>query len=74
MKAFEITAQVDKNRLLQIEVPEGISPGKVRLILLVPEEDDAGEAWMNGISREWKAELSNADEDIYTLEDGDPIK
>ena len=74
MKAFEITAQVDQNRLLQIEVPEGISPGKVRLIVLVPEEDDAGEAWMNGISREWNAELSNEDEDIYTLEDGDPIK
>ncbi len=74
MKAFEITAQVDQNRLLQIEVPESISPGKVRLIVLVPEEDDAGEAWMNGISREWRTELSNADEDIYTLEDGDPIK
>ena len=50
MKAFELTAKVNQNRLLQIEVPEDISPGKVRLLVLIP------------------------DEDIQTLEDGDPVK
>ena len=33
-------------------------------------EDDAGAAWMQGVAREWEAELNDPREDIYTLEDG----
>lgn len=45
MKAFELTAAVDSKHLLRAEVPETVSPGKVRLILLVPDEDDTGREW-----------------------------
>lgn len=36
----------------------------------------AGEAdavWMRAIAHEWREELSESREDIYTLEDGEPI-
>jgi hypothetical protein len=45
----------------------------VRIILLVPEEDDAANVWEAGIAREWSAELKDPREDIYTLEDGQPV-
>jgi hypothetical protein len=73
MKALELTANIDNKHQLQVEIPKDISPGKVKLILLIPEEDDTGQAWMSGISREWAEELNDPREDIYTLEDGEPI-
>jgi len=38
-----------------------------------PNEDEAGAAWAMGVAREWSAELSDVREDIYTLNDGEPI-
>jgi len=37
------------------------------------EEDEAGTAWAMGVAMEWSAELSDPREDIYTLNDGEPI-
>ena len=73
MKAIEVIGQVDEKHRLQAEVPETTPPGPVRIIVLFPEEDEAGVAWMQGIAREWAAELSDPREDIYTLEDGTPV-
>jgi hypothetical protein len=42
----------------------------VRLIVLLPGEDEAGGFWADGVASEWSAELSDPREDIYTLEDG----
>jgi hypothetical protein len=44
------------------------------VLVLVPEaeEDEAG-LWMQGVAREWAAELADEREDIYTLEDGEPV-
>ncbi|HET6252278.1 MAG TPA: hypothetical protein VFE47_31620 [Tepidisphaeraceae bacterium] len=36
----------------------------------VPDDDMA---WTMGIAHEWRAELSDPREDIYTIEDGEPI-
>lgn len=43
-----------------------VLPGKVRVIVLTGEfeEDEAGEAWMNGISHEWADELRDSRQDI----------
>ena len=73
MKAVELIGEVDEQHRLQAQVPEALPPGPVRIIVLIPEEDEAGVAWMQGIGREWAAELSDPREDIYTLEDGDPV-
>ena len=73
MKAIEIIGHVDEKHRLQADVPETTPPGPVRIIVLLPEEDEAGVAWMQGIAREWAAELSDPRQDIYTLEDGTPV-
>ncbi len=37
------------------------------------DEDAGGQGWMAGVSREWEAEWLDPREDIYTLEDGEPV-
>ena len=74
MKAIELIAEVDVRHNLQIALPSSVLPGRVRVIVLAPEpdEDEAGEAWMNGVSHEWAEEMLDTRQDIYTLEDGEP--
>jgi hypothetical protein len=36
-------------------------------------EDETGTRWGAGLAREWSAELSDSREDVYTLEDGQPL-
>ena len=36
-------------------------------------EEEPGIAWAQGISKEWAVELRDSREDIYTLEDGQPV-
>jgi hypothetical protein len=36
-------------------------------------DDGADTAWTEGVAREWEAELSDPREDIYTMEDGEPV-
>ncbi len=72
MKAIELIGQVDDQHRLRADVPEGLPAGPVRLIVLLPEDDDTGIAWTQGVTREWAEELRDARQDIYTLEDGQP--
>lgn len=48
-------------------------PGQVRVIVLVPEEDEAGKVWPERIAREWSFELNDPREDVYTVDDGQPV-
>ena len=73
MKALELIGEVDATHRLQVQVPEALPPGLVRVLVLIPEEDDAGGGWLQGIAREWAAEWCDPREDIYTLEDGKPV-
>ncbi|MBI1926337.1 hypothetical protein HYR99_19095 [Candidatus Poribacteria bacterium] len=75
MRAFEFVAEVDKQHCLRMVLPQSTMPGRVRVLVLVPEvgEDEADTLWMRGVAREWTAELADEREDIYTLEDGEPI-
>jgi hypothetical protein len=73
MKAIELTGDIDDQHRLQARVPEELPAGPVRLIVLLPEEDEGGGAWTQGIAREWADELGDSRQDIYTLEDGQPV-
>jgi hypothetical protein len=73
MKAIELVGDIDDQHNLHAQVPEGLSAGPVRLIVLLPDEDDAGIAWARGVAREWTTELSDSKQDIYTLDDGQPV-
>ena len=35
--------------------------------------DEAGGMWAHGIATEWSTELQDPREDIYTLDDGQPV-
>jgi hypothetical protein len=55
-------------------VPGSIPPGPVTVwIAANTHEDDAGAAWMAGVSAQWADDLEDARQDIYTLADGEPI-
>ena len=73
MKAIELTGDIDEQHRLRARVPEDLPAGPVRLIVFLPDEDETGGAWAQGISREWADELSDPRQDIYTLRDGQPI-
>ena len=73
MKAIELIGDIDEQHRLRAQVPQELPSGPVRLIVLLPEEDDAGIAWMRGLAREWSDELSDQRQDIYTLDDGQPL-
>lgn len=73
MKAIELHGNIDREHQLRVEVPADVPEGPVRVIVLLPEEDEAGISWSGGVSKEWAAELADSREDIYTLEDGQPV-
>jgi len=73
MKAIELIGDIDEQHRLHAQVPTEIPAGQVRLIVFLPGEDEAGGLWANGVASEWLAELSDPREDIYTLDDGQPV-
>ncbi len=73
MKALELVGDIDEQHRLQAHVPPELPAGPVRLIVLLPEEDDAGAVWPRGLAKDWAEELSDPRQDIYTLEDGQPV-
>ena len=73
MKAIQLVGDVDEQHLLRAKVPEAVPAGPVRLIVLLQEEDEAGITWARGLAREWYEELNDTRQDIYTLEDGQPL-
>ena len=72
MKAIELIGDIDDQHQLHAQVPKELPAGQVRLILL-PGEDEAGAIWAHGIATEWSAELQDSREEIYTLDDGQPV-
>ena len=73
MKAIELVGDIDEQHRLKAQVPEEFPVGPVRVIVLIPEEDEAGPAWTRGVAKEWADELADSREDIYTLDDGQPV-
>ena len=73
MKAIELIGDIDEEHQLHAQVPTDLPAGQVRLIVLLPAEDEAGGMWAHGVAMEWSAELQDAREDIYTLDDGRPV-
>jgi len=74
MATLTVTGHVDDQHRLTANVPETIPPGPVTITVSpAAGEDDAGQAWMAGIAREWADELGDPREDIYTLADGEAL-
>lgn len=75
MATIRLMGRVDEQHRLSAEVPPSIAAGVVEVTIVVPEADDdeAAREWEKGVAREWSSELADPREDIYTLNDGEPI-
>jgi hypothetical protein len=74
MKTIELIANVDEQHRLSVEVPADVKPGRIKIVLAVPTEEEEEDGWwQQAISEIWAADWSDPAEDIYTLEDGKPI-
>jgi hypothetical protein len=73
MESIPIQGHIDDQHRLSAVVPESIPSGPVTIWLGNPNEDDAGAAWMKGISQQWADELNDSRQDLYTLADGESL-
>ena len=73
MDTIRVDGFVDDNHQLSANVPGSVPPGPVTVWIAASSEDDAGQAWSQGISHEWGEDLSDPRQDIYTLADGEPV-
>lgn len=75
-KAITVLANVDERHRLEAEVPQDVPLGQVQVIVLLPDasdEDEAGDRWAEAVASEWNDELEDSRQDLYTLEDGQPV-
>ena len=73
MRTLRVIGQVDEQHRLVAVVPTSIAVGRVEFTIEVPSIDEADPAWAEGVAREWTEELANPAEEIYTLDDGEPV-
>ena len=73
MKAIELVGDIDDQHRLHAQVPEELPSGRVRLIVLLPDEDEAGTGWPHFVAKEWADELGDSKQDIYNLHDRQPL-
>lgn len=77
MRAIETTATIDaQHRLLPDEALPIRENTRVRLLVLVPEAQEAGEAeWLHAAAVDPAFDfLRDAEEDIYSAQDGRPFR
>ena len=73
MQPIELTGHIDEQHQLHIELPADIPPGPVKVTVRpVTEEEEEGD-WLALIDHSWAKDWDDPREDIYTLEDGEPI-
>ena len=76
VKAIEITGKIDSQHKLVLDEPiPVIDPTRVKVIILVPEKSDIDEKeWIKAASTNPAFDfLKDPEEDIYTINDGEPF-
>jgi len=75
MKAIETAGQIDEKGRLQIDTPLTVTNKRVKIIILLPEDDDIqDDVWLKAMStNDAFSFLNEPEEDIYTLSDGKPM-
>jgi len=78
MRAIEVKSRTDKHGHLKIDYPVHKANKKVRVLILMDEEDkytDEEALWMDAVSNNQAFDyLKDESEDIYTVNDGEPIQ
>lgn len=72
MNPVTIVGHVNQQHQLSAAVPDSVPPGPVTIVIVPAAPEDAEGAWMEGVAKQWSDDLSDAHQDIYTLDDGEP--
>ena len=72
MRAIGIVGEIDEDHNIRAEALRDLPPGRVSLIVVRPDEDEAGAFWPWDVSQAWSEELGDVRQDLYTLADGQP--
>ncbi len=76
MKAIEISTKTDSAGHLKVDIPLNKMNQRVRLLVLIDDEENPENesTWLYSISKNPAFDfLNDPEEDIYTLNDGEPI-
>jgi hypothetical protein len=75
LRAIDTTGTVDERRQLHLDEPLPLTAsGKVRVIVLISEEDSEDREWLRAAATNPAFEfLGDPEEDVYTLDDGRPF-
>lgn len=76
MKAIEVTGTITQEHQLQLDEPLPVAgPHRVRVIVLIPEDDEVDEAaWLKAAAANPAfAFLKDSTEELYSLADGKPF-
>lgn len=76
MRAIEATGNIDKKGVLRLDNPLVMREKKVKVIILVSEENEETEErlWLSAMTNNPAFEfLHDEQEDIYSLKDGKPF-
>jgi hypothetical protein len=77
MTAIEMTGSIDENRQLQLDGSLPVSgPMRVKVIVMYPLNDEWDETeWLQAAAQSPAfSSLSDPEEDIYSLADGEPFR
>ncbi|HEX4793454.1 MAG TPA: hypothetical protein VH370_06660 [Humisphaera sp.] len=77
-RTIQLVGNVDADHRLTALVPDDVPAGQVKLAIVVDEnraeaEDITSSDWAAAISCEWKDDLADSAQDVYSLNDGEPI-
>lgn len=75
MKAIEVAGTIEGGRRVRLDepLPAGVG-GRVRLIILVGEDEPSEQEWLRAARQGGAFAFLNApEEDLYTLRDGKPF-
>ncbi len=74
MTTIRVTGQIDSSHRLTAKVPDGVPVGPIDVVLMLPtvESDAVDRVWLQSIAREWHDDLSDVQQDIYSISDGQP--
>lgn len=72
MTTIRITGQIDSAHRLTAQVPDRVPAGAVEVVLMLPPAEADDKAWLAGVAREWRDELGDVRQDIYSITDARP--
>ena len=75
LRAIETTGTIDDQRRLRLDAPLPVTAsGRVRVIVLTPEEGAEDREWLRSAAANPAFDfLSDPEEDVYTPDDGRPF-